>query len=185
MPSSRYNSELVSVGYGTPPDHVMRKKKYTCYYLKIRLIPLDSFLLEMSMSTTLHSPALNNAVLQKNSDWIGVRVAVKCKKEGKKESKVFSNKAPLSRKQLMRAYLMPIITYDFWHRAYFKTKKPTGLEHIKVIRYQPFKSPSVVFWYQSHFKSYRSPVVIGRRVLGISLPLKGNMISMWRSTHPM
>ena len=92
MPSSRYNSELVSVGYGTPPDHVMRKKKYT-YYLKIRLIPLDRFLLEMSTSTTLQSPALNKAVLQKNRDCIGVTVAFKCKKESKKESVVLSNNA--------------------------------------------------------------------------------------------
>ena len=63
------------------------RKKCTCYYLKIRLIPLDRFLLEMSTFTTLHSPALNNAVLQKNSDWIGVTVAFKCKQESKQERK--------------------------------------------------------------------------------------------------
>ena len=33
-----------------------KEKIYTCYYLTIRIIPLDSFLLEMSTSTTLHIP---------------------------------------------------------------------------------------------------------------------------------
>ena len=37
-----------------------KEKIYTCYYLTIRIIPLDSFLLEMSTSTTLHIRELKN-----------------------------------------------------------------------------------------------------------------------------